>query len=159
LQLGAIHRVLPGVNLRDLRAAAESVGAEWTAGSRDATLGRLGPGVIVLSDGRGWATLDFDTSEGPFTGDVGYLHDRVLPALGRQPSRVLHAHQVDAALKRARPGRDVAVLLSAPTFDTILSSASIGQLLPEKATSFQPKPHPGVLIRLLDAARLEKSRH
>ncbi|WP_084100763.1 DUF1015 family protein [Nocardioides luteus] len=159
LQLGAIHRVLPGVNLRDLRAAAESVGAEWTAGSRDAALGRLGPGVIVLSDGRGWATLDFDTSAGPITGDVGYLHDRVLPALSRQPSRVLHAHQVDAALKRARPGRDVAVLLSAPTFDTILSSASIGQLLPEKATSFQPKPHPGVLIRLLDAARLEKSRH
>lgn len=159
LQLGAIHRVLAGVNLRDLRAAAEAVGAKWSAGGRDATLGRLGPKVIVVSDGRGWATIDVDTSRSPITGDVGYLHDRVLPELHRQPSRVLHAHQVDAALKRARPGRDVAVLLAAPTFDTILSSASIGQLLPEKATSFQPKPHPGVLIRLLDAARLEKSRH
>ena len=159
LQLGAIHRVLAGVNLRDLRAAAESVGAEWTPGSRDAALSRLGPGVIVLSDGRGWASLDVDTANSPITGDVGYLHDRVLPELRRQPSRVLHAHQVDAALKRARPGRDIAVLLAAPTFDTILSSASIGQLLPEKATSFQPKPHPGVLIRLLDSARLEKSRH
>ncbi|GGU32849.1 DUF1015 family protein [Nocardioides albus] len=158
LQLGAIHRVLTGVNLRDLRAAAESVGAGWTAGGRETALGRLGPGVIVVSDGRGWATLEVDGTDTPATGDVGYLHDRVLPELRRQPSRVLHAHQVDAALKRARPGRDVAVLLAAPTFDTILSSASVGQLLPEKATSFQPKPHPGVLIRLLDAARLEKSR-
>ncbi|MGH3353808.1 MAG: DUF1015 family protein [Nocardioides sp.] len=158
LQLGAIHRVFAGVNLRDLRAAAESKGADWTASGREAALARLGPGVIALSDGRGWATLATDTSDGSVTGDVGYLHDRIIPALRRQPSRVLHAHQVDAALKRARPGRDVAVLLAAPSFDMILSSASAGRLLPEKATSFQPKPHPGVLIRLLDAAQLEKTR-
>ena len=158
LQLGAIHRVLAGVSLRDLRAAAESVGATWSPSSRDSALGQLGPGVIAVSDGRGWATLETDSSAGSETGDVGYLHDRVLPALRREPSRVLHAHQVDAALKRARPGRDIAVLLSAPAFDTILASAAVGRLLPEKATSFQPKPHPGVLIRLLDAAQLEKAR-
>lgn len=156
LHLGAIHRVLVGTSLRDLRAAANRLGLGWSPTSRESALARLAPGTLALSDGRGWAVLQLGSggrvSDEPGE-DVGVLHHRLLPALRRQPSRIVHAHQVDGALKRARPGRDVAVLLSAPTFDAIMSSAAAGRLLPEKATSFQPKPHPGVLIRLLDAAR------
>ena len=39
------------------------------------------------------------------------------------------------------------MLLPAPTFDQVDSSARSGELLPQKATSFQPKPHVGVLMR------------
>ena len=34
-------------------------------------------------------------------------------------------------------------------FEQVLSAALAGRLLPEKATSFQPKPHLGVLMRSL----------
>lgn len=159
LHLGAIHRVLVGTSLRDLRLAAKKLGLDWTASGRDVALSQLGPGVLALSDGRGWATLALAPDERcdeTGGGDVGFLHSRLLPELARQPSRIVHTHQVDGALKRARPGRDVAVLLSAPTFDAIMAGAAAGRLLPEKATSFQPKPHTGVLIRLLDAARASR---
>ena len=39
--------------------------------------------------------------------------------------------------------------MPAPEFGDVLRIAASGQLLPEKATSFQPKPSVGVLIRSL----------
>ena len=39
--------------------------------------------------------------------------------------------------------------MPAPDVDVVLNVAAADRLLPEKATSFQPKPNPGVLIRSL----------
>ena len=39
--------------------------------------------------------------------------------------------------------------MPAPEFADVLRIAEAGRLLPEKATSFQPKPSVGVLIRSL----------
>ena len=39
--------------------------------------------------------------------------------------------------------------MPAPDFADVLRAAEHGRLLPEKATSFQPKPSVGVLIRSL----------
>ena len=39
--------------------------------------------------------------------------------------------------------------MPAPDFDLVLRIVAAGGLLPEKATSFQPKPSLGVLIRSL----------
>ena len=41
------------------------------------------------------------------------------------------------------------MLLPAPEVDLVLRIAAADRLLPEKATSFQPKPSLGVLIRSL----------
>ena len=60
---------------------------------------------------------------------------------------------VDDALAHARPATAIAVLMPAPAVELVLRIAEDDRLLPEKATSFQPKPSLGVLIRSLhDAA-------
>lgn len=43
----------------------------------------------------------------------------------------------------------VALLMPAPSFDVVDRIVASDRLLPEKATSFQPKPHLGVLMRVL----------
>jgi uncharacterized protein (DUF1015 family) len=39
--------------------------------------------------------------------------------------------------------------MPAPDFDQVLEASAAGSLLPEKATSFQPKPNVGSFIRSL----------
>jgi hypothetical protein len=77
------------------------------------------------------------------------LHDSPVPALPVQPARITHHHAVDGALTSVGRARGVAVLLPAPDFDLVLRIVAADRLLPEKATSFQPKPSVGVLIRSL----------
>jgi hypothetical protein len=76
-------------------------------------------------------------------------HEDVLPALPTPPSGVTYAHSVDEALSAVarRPG--LAILMPVPDFVDVLRAAEADRLLPEKATSFQPKPSVGVLIRSL----------
>ena len=66
---------------------------------------------------------------------------------GRIVSRVAYHHTAEAALEAV--GGGLAVLLPAPDFDQVQHTLSRGHLLPEKATSFQPKPSLGVLMRSL----------
>ena len=73
----------------------------------------------------------------------------IIPALPRGPHHVRHHHGVDSALGQLRRGTGVAVLMPAPDVDLVLRIAGADRLLPEKATSFQPKPSVGVLIRSL----------
>ena len=55
-------------------------------------------------------------------------------------------HSVDGALE-GLSGSQVAVLLPAPDFDLVKKTLMERRLLPEKATSFQPKPSLGVIMR------------
>jgi uncharacterized protein (DUF1015 family) len=125
LFLGPIHRVLNGVSALDA----------------------LGPHTLVATDGKAWATLKLDLPADRAA--VEALHDDVLPALGRGPARIHHHHSVEATLTQLRRSGGVAVLMPAPDVDVVLRVAAADRLLPEKATSFQPKPSPGVLIRSL----------
>ena len=77
------------------------------------------------------------------------LHDDLLAPLALTDRRIAYYHSVDQALARVRTGRGVAVLMPALEFDTVLRVAQAGRRLPEKATSFQPKPSIGVLMRSL----------
>lgn len=147
LFLGPIHRVFAGVSLEDLAAAAEAVGVGYDVGDRGAALAALGPQTLVVTDGRAWATLKLDLP--PDRAAVEALHDDLVPALPRGPSRVHHHHSVDSALNQLRRSGGTAVLMPAPDVDVVLRVAAADRLLPEKATSFQPKPNPGVLIRSL----------
>lgn len=148
LQLGAIHRVLTDARLDGVRTVADALGLPFRLTDREQALAALRPGTLTLTDGNAWATLclpDLDAA----TTAVEYLHQAVVPALPRGPQRIGYHHSVGEAVRRTRRGRDTAVLLPAPTVEQVWRTAAAGRLLPEKATSFQPKPSPGVLIRSL----------
>jgi uncharacterized protein (DUF1015 family) len=144
LFLGAIHRVLAGVTLARLRSRCPPSIA-YEAVSPAAALGTLAQDTLVATDGRSWATLCL--REPDDRAPVERLHDELLPALAIADRRNGYHHSVEAALSRVRSKPGVAVLMPAPDVDLVLGVARAGRLLPEKATSFQPKPTAGVLMR------------
>lgn len=146
LFLGAIHRILVGTTLEEVHKAAASFGV-FTAHSSAEAVAALAPGTLVVTDGREWATLALDLPAG--TAAVEVLHASVLPALETQPDRVEHHHSVDDTLRDLPRTGGVAVLMPAIEFDTVRRIVGGDRLLPEKATSFQPKPSMGVLMRSL----------
>jgi uncharacterized protein (DUF1015 family) len=147
LWLGPIHRTLAGVSLGDLLAACdERVDVTCWLTSRHDALEELGDHVLVLSDGTDWAVLRLnDTDRLAIT----TLQDDLLPDWGVATESISFHHTAAEALTRARTRQGVAVLMPAPAFDQVVGAAGAGHLLPEKATSFQPKPSLGVLMRML----------
>ena len=148
LFLGAIHRVLIGVRMRQLRAALPDPDS-FTPLSRANALRALGPETVVVTNGRHWAAI-------PLPGEpesdiaVERVHREIIDRLRPRPRRINYHHSVEDALEHL-PGGSLAVLLPAPEFDQVRDLIRAGGLLPEKATSFQPKPSLGVLMRSLRA--------
>jgi hypothetical protein len=147
LFLGAIHRVLVGPSLADLCAAAAATGAEVRRCPEERAVAALAPDTLVATDGRDWATLRLPV--GPHRAAVQVLHEQLVPALPQAPERIGYHPRVEDAHTHARRSHGVAVLMPATDFDLVLRIVAGGGLLPEKATSFQPKPSLGVLIRSL----------
>lgn len=142
LQLGAIHRTISGLSLSQIELAARARGDAFERhGSQQEALALL-EHALVLHDGLHWATLR-PANSAPLL--VCSLHESLLPAWQVAESRLEFHHTAAEALAKA--GRGVAILLPAPTFDQVETAAAQGVLLPQKATSFQPKPHLGALMR------------
>jgi hypothetical protein len=148
LFLGAIHRLLHGTRLDDLLASASAAGAEVRTIDHSEAVAALAPNTLVLTDGRRWATARLDVPAG--SAMVQRLDEVLLAGLPRPPARIGFAHTVTQALNQARPGKVTAVLLPAVDLELIFDVAGAGGLLPQKATSFQPKPSLGSFIRPLD---------
>ncbi|MBI2242996.1 MAG: DUF1015 family protein [Nocardioides sp.] len=147
LFLGAIHRVFGGVTVAALQGAAERVGARFESTDARRGVAALAPDTVVASDGAQWAVLR--PALDPDRAVVEWLHQDLLPALPHPPTSTSYLHAVDEALGAVRRRRGVAVLMPAPDVSQVLAIAGADRLLPEKATSFQPKPSVGVLIRSL----------
>lgn len=146
LFLGPIHRTLAGTSLEDLRDATQGVGLGYEEHTQAEAVGALSATRLAATDGERWAVLDLDP--GVREAAVETLHRRIVPALPHGPASFAYHHSVDDALAAA--GRDaVSVLMPAPSVDLVIEIAAADRLLPEKATSFQPKPSLGVLIRSL----------
>jgi uncharacterized protein (DUF1015 family) len=147
LFLGAIHRVLSGPSLDQLAEAARATGTPFRVRDSAEAVARLGPDTLVATDGERWATLELQVSAS--RASVELVHEDLIPALPTAPTRIAHFHSVEEALAQLsrRPG--LALLLPAPDFDLVLRIVAADRLLPEKATSFQPKANIGVLIRSL----------
>jgi hypothetical protein len=157
LHLGAIHRVVPRMRLDALESAALATpGSHWR-GLDDADAGhqalttdvaRSGdPASVVVTDGaEGWAVWRLPPSPG--TATVEALH-AVLPPLLPRRRRLRYEHSVDAAVTAARETSGIALLLPTPSFDLVHEVVARDRLLPQKATSFSPKPPIGVLMRSL----------
>lgn len=143
LFLGAIHRVV-GASMNAVADAASKAGIPPRAIPPDEALDALRPRHAVLTDGQ--QALELAAPPGDLA--VTTLHRRLLCRLGTVPRTTYH-HSVDEALSRVAPGRSVAALLPAPRLEALLETVASGRLLPQKSTSFQPKPSTGVLMRSL----------
>ena len=149
LFLGAIHRLLHGVRLDDLVASARASGARVTRfADRETAVATLAQDTLVLTDGRAWASVRLEVPRGHAV--VQLVEPALLAGLSRRPSKISYAHSLSRALDEVKPGRVTAALLPAVELDLVVDVVRAGGLLPEKATSFQPKPSLGSFIRLLD---------
>jgi hypothetical protein len=147
LWLGPIHRFLAGQRLEDVVAAcSERPDLDCRITSRWDALEHLGDHTLVLTDDDEWAILRLPASD---TLAVTTLEDDLLPMLGVPKRSVSVHHTAESALQQARLRQGVCLLMPIPAFDSVVSAAGAGVLLPEKATSFQPKPSLGVLMRSL----------
>ncbi|WP_418062905.1 DUF1015 family protein [Pimelobacter simplex] len=154
LFLGPIHRTLSGTSLDDLRDAAESLGLDYRLHTQADAVAALSAQRLAATDGERWAVVTLGI--GPDEAAVEALHRRILPALPHGPTSIAYHHTVDDALGGARP-EAISVLMPAPSVELVLRVAAADRLLPEKATSFQPKPSLGVLIRSLRDASVAPS--
>jgi uncharacterized protein (DUF1015 family) len=149
LFLGAIHRTVAGTGVADLLTAAAVAGAVVSELDRDQALHALDSTHLVVTDGTSWwAVAPSDLADQAV---VSWLHARMIAALTLPPSQIAYHHAVEDALQAASV-RSPAVLLPSPDFDQVRALVEAGGLLPEKATSFQPKPSLGVIMRPLNDA-------
>ncbi|WP_049575678.1 DUF1015 family protein [Streptomyces sp. SBT349] len=168
LRVQAIHRLLPGV--RSAAALAALDGA-WRIRHLPPALS-LPDALLALDRAEGnaflvagagtdaFALLDrpdpallatsvrADRPEDWRTLDATVLHSALLPALG--PGAVRYLHDAAAALGQARQWGGTAVLLRAVPETRVRALAERGITMPQKSTSFGPKPATGLLLRSLD---------
>ncbi|GAA4693165.1 DUF1015 family protein [Nocardioides nanhaiensis] len=147
LFLGAIHRVLSGSSLDDVETAARSLGLPVTVLAEQQAIAALAPRRLVATDTDRWMVLGLPDDD---AAAVEVLHHRLVPALPHGPRRTTYHHSVTQALAHTGPDLGTAVLLPAPDVDHVLRIVAEDRLLPEKATSFQPKPSLGTFIRPWD---------
>ncbi len=140
LTLDPIHRVVPGLTL-DLVSSRTPNGWQVLPGRVEGV-----PDRIAITDGTSWVTLQ--STEGQITPTVALLHRELLPAWGVPVDEVTFHHALADAVALAGPTQ-AAVELVAPKMDQVLQSAVRGVVLPQKATSFGPKPRVGLLFRML----------
>lgn len=140
LTLDPIHRVVPGLTL-DLVSSRTPAGWQVLPGRVEGV-----PDRIAITDGTSWVTLQ--STEGQITPTVALLHRELLPAWGVPVDEITFHHALADAVAMAGPSQ-AAVELVAPKMDQVLQSAVRGVVLPQKATSFGPKPRVGLLFRML----------
>ncbi|WP_228989526.1 DUF1015 family protein [Streptomyces sp. DH8] len=171
--MGPIHRVLPGLPLRDALAAVAGLFrvrrlAGGCAEALEALDGRAaGPEVegsaFVVTDGRvfhlldapapglTWHTVRHDRPARWRELDATVLRDTLLGHLWKMPAhdarQVGHAHDAGEAVRRA--GGGTAVLMRPVGEDVVRELAQAGVALPWKSTSFEPKPLRGLVFRMV----------
>lgn len=142
LHLGAIHRVLHETTLADLKESAAAAGAIVATAHRTSALAELGPTTAVATEGEEWLWMRQPDGESSL---VEWVHAELIRRL---PARVTvsHHHSVASALSAATTSAP-ALLLPALSYPQLTHTLHAGRVLPEKATSFQPKPAIGVIMR------------
>ncbi|MFC0627273.1 DUF1015 family protein [Kribbella deserti] len=142
LSLDAIHRTVPGLSL-EIVSARTPQGWQVTPGRRQDL-----PHRLSVYDGTAWLTLYRAEASAPTKPEVSLLHEELFPAWGIDASRVGFHHRLADALEQAS-GESAVVELDPPRLDQVLATAAQGARLPQKATSFGPKPRTGLLFRTL----------
>ena len=166
LRLGAIHRVVHGLNWATATALlgpgieqhnVRNLAAAQTWLGETSSVPRL-----VVTDSHEWTGLTApdaielvprpDRSPQWRQLPTAVLHELLLPHRWQvRDDAVTYHHDIPGALRTA-VGEGIAVLLPALPLTTVIDRAAAGELLPRKSTSFGPKPRTGLLMRTFDDA-------
>jgi uncharacterized protein (DUF1015 family) len=163
-RLGAIHRVLPGLDTAAAVAAARKVATVEELGDRAPRVPASVPEpavVLVAPDGRAHLVHDFDEavleqampdrSTDWRNLSTAVLHEVLLPRWDVPARRVRMVHDdPQGAVEAAREENGTAVLLAPMGVEHVYAIADRGELTPRKSTSFGPKPRSGLVMRILD---------
>lgn len=170
--IGAIHRVIPGL---DVRHAAKLAAGAFTvrpipAGACDlaaamrelADASAVGPAFVLARDGDAYLLTNPDPDQVAAAMPAGRSPEwRALPAAVLQELlisriwaltddedsvRVVH-HDAEEALRAARATGGTAVLCSPMSPADVYAVAARGEKVPRKSTSFAPKPRTGLVLR------------
>ncbi|MDT0303138.1 DUF1015 domain-containing protein [Streptomonospora wellingtoniae] len=162
--VGAIHRVLRGLDTEAAVAAASAVAeavplpADAVGHPPPAAAGADGPALMLAAPSGGRRFL---LRVDPARLAAAYPDRspgwRALPTAALQFLTGVWGLGVDdvdlvhddpaAALAAARPGDDTAVLLAPVPVEEVYAVAAGGELTPRKTTSFGPKPRTGLVLR------------
>lgn len=156
-RLGAIHRVLPGLEADRALDLAATVADVVPAGGADPADGL----VIASPDGhthlirgldpRVLAEAAPDRSPEWRHLPTATLHEVLLPLWRIPEERVRMVHDdPDRALALARDTQGIAVIVPPLTVEQVYAVADLGELTPRKSTSFGPKPRTGLVMRVLE---------
>lgn len=166
-RLDAIHRVVPDLDPADALAALRRVGRivpldgglsqglralEDAAGKAPAfLLAAPGQQYLVIPDPEQLASVMPDGRSARWRGlATAVLHAWVIPAVWRRPHpesvRFVH-HDAAAAVAEAAKTGGSAVLLAPPSPADVMAIAAHGERVPQKSTSFGPKPRTGLVLR------------
>jgi uncharacterized protein (DUF1015 family) len=166
-RLGAIHRVIPGLRVKDAaRLAGPAFHTEPLGTDLPHALDRLaahdGTAFLLGGDGELFLLTDPDPAQvagsmpdeasGRWCGlDTAVLHRLLIPHLWgieETESNVLIVHHDAArALEKADRGKGTAVILNPMDVADVLAVAAGGEKVPRKSTSFGPKPRTGLVLR------------
>ena len=147
VQLGPIHRSVSDLALERLTAPAGfslgSVGDAVADGPSPA-----GRGEFVLTDGVRQAVLTHLAERDPAVSDAELLHSLVLPSWAVGEDRIGYHHSVAQAVRSARRGGGIAVVMHPAAVAEVMDVARAGKVMPRKSTSFGPKPRTGLVMRV-----------
>ncbi|HEX5190302.1 MAG TPA: DUF1015 domain-containing protein [Streptosporangiaceae bacterium] len=171
-QIGAIHRVIPGL---DVQHAAKLVGSAFAVRALPGAMGDVPAAVSALADasaaGPAFVLADGhsaylisqpDPAQAAAAMPAGRSEQwKALPAAVLQELlimtlwdltddddtvRVVH-HDAEAAVRTAQAAGGTAVLCSPMTPSEVYAVAARGEKVPRKSTSFAPKPRTGLVLR------------
>lgn len=164
-RLGAIHRVLPGLDTAEAVAAARTVATveQVTEADPAAALAEMdAPALLLVSaDGDAHLVSGFDEAvlrrampdRSPDWRHLATaaLHEVLMPLWSYPEERVRMVHDDPAeAVAAARDEKGTAAIVPPLRVDQVYAVADRGELTPRKSTSFGPKPRTGLVMRVLD---------
>ncbi|WP_017589810.1 DUF1015 family protein [Nocardiopsis ganjiahuensis] len=163
-RLGAIHRVLPGLDTAEALAAARTVATVEPVPEADpAALAEMSaPALLLVSaDGDAHLVSGFDEEvlrrampdHSPDWRHLATaaLHEVLMPlwSYPEEKVRMVHDDPVEA-VAAARDEKGTAALVPPLRVEQVYAVADRGELTPRKSTSFGPKPRTGLVMRVLD---------
>ena len=148
LRLGAIHRIIPEISLDEIIANASSITFRNFTSNRQEDINNFlrecTKKEFIIGDGRRWKIALLRSDEAL---DVSAVHTAFAPATEEVNRHWVYRNQISAAIQVAMDRRGVVILLKPPHLSSIFKHISTGRLLPEKATSFWPKPPVSMVMR------------
>ena len=162
-RLGAIHRVLPGLDTGEALAAARAVATVEPVADADPVLldGVRAPALLLVSaEGDAHLVSGFDEEalrrampdHSPEWRRLATaaLHEVLMPLWEFPEDRVrmVHDDPVEAAAA-AHDEKGTAVIVPPLRVEQVYAVADRGELTPRKSTSFGPKPRTGLVMRII----------